>query len=54
MIGVMFQIIDDVLNLEINDLSTNKGFVGEDIHEGKISWIVIDAFENLEEKDVKR
>lgn len=50
----MFQVIDDVLNLEDNEVSENKGFVGEDIHEGKITWMIIDAVKKLAEGDKAR
>jgi octaprenyl-diphosphate synthase len=53
-LGIMFQVIDDVLNLEHNEVSENKGFVGEDIHEGKITWMIIDAVKKLAEGDKAR
>jgi len=50
-IGVAFQIQDDLLNLEVQDNSTasvasNKGGIGEDIHEGKRTIMVIHALNN--------
>lgn len=36
-----FQIQDDLLNLEGKKFKETKGYNGEDIHEGKISLIVI-------------
>jgi len=46
-IGIAFQIQDDILNIEeVSDLSALKGGVGEDIHEGKRTLMVLHAFKN--------
>eukprot|EP01017_Pseudomicrothorax_dubius_P025223 TRINITY_DN26_c0_g3_i2.p1 TRINITY_DN26_c0_g3~~TRINITY_DN26_c0_g3_i2.p1 ORF type:complete len:329 (+),score=87.31 TRINITY_DN26_c0_g3_i2:73-987(+) len=52
-IGVGFQIQDDILNLVGEDFST-KGFLGEDIHEGKLSLIALHSLRNANEKDRRR
>lgn len=39
--GVAFQIQDDLLNLEGEEFKKTKGYSGEDIHEGKITLMVI-------------
>lgn len=39
--GVAFQIQDDILNLEGEYFKKTKGYNGEDIHEGKITLMVI-------------
>lgn len=39
--GVAFQIQDDLLNLEGEDYAKTKGYSGEDIHEGKITLMVL-------------
>ena len=36
-----FQIQDDLLNLEGEEFKSTKGYSGEDIHEGKITLMVI-------------
>jgi geranylgeranyl pyrophosphate synthase len=43
-LGVAFQIQDDILNVTPSALSEGKGF-GDDIHEGKITLLVIHALE---------
>ncbi|PRP88769.1 Polyprenyl synthetase family protein [Planoprotostelium fungivorum] len=54
-IGIAFQIQDDILNVtESNQLSINKGGVGEDIHEGKRTLMVIHCLQNAEEEKRKR
>lgn len=54
-IGIAFQIQDDILNIQdATALSQNKGGVGEDIHEGKRTIMVIHSFNNGAESDVKR
>ncbi len=53
-IGVAFQIQDDVLNIYESDLSKNKGMVGDDITEGKITLLVIHAMQKSGESDRKR
>jgi geranylgeranyl pyrophosphate synthase len=54
-IGIAFQIQDDILNIQdATALSQNKGGVGEDIHEGKRTIMVIHSFNTGSESDVKR
>lgn len=53
-LGIMFQIVDDVLNLEDNKISTSKGLIGEDIHEGKVTYMIILSMKNLEKADSDR
>lgn len=53
-IGIAFQIQDDLLNLDSSALSLGKGGVGEDIHEGKRSLMVIHCLGHSNEKDAKR
>jgi len=43
-IGVAFQIQDDILNVTASALAEGKGF-GDDIHEGKITLLVIHALD---------
>ncbi len=45
-LGVAFQIQDDLLNLEGDEFIKTKGYNGEDIHEGKITLIVIHFLQN--------
>lgn len=40
-LGVAFQIQDDIINLESEEMIKTKGYNGEDIHEGKITLMVI-------------
>jgi len=47
LLSVAFQIEDDLLNIEVNDLSKNKGIIGEDIFEGKLTLMVIKAVQGL-------
>ncbi len=54
LIGVIFQIQDDILNLYPSELSRNKGGVGDDITEGKITLLVIHALQNASAKDKGR
>ena len=44
--GVAFQIQDDLLNLEGEEYLKTKGYSGEDIHEGKMTLMVIHAIKN--------
>jgi geranylgeranyl diphosphate synthase, type I len=53
-IGVAFQLQDDLLNITENQLSVNKGFIGEDITEGKVTLMVIHALSKANEQDKKR
>lgn len=52
-IGVAFQIQDDILNLVGEEMAKAKG-VGEDIHEGKRTIMVLHALDHSSEKDKKR
>jgi len=52
-IGVAFQIQDDILNLVGEEFQKGKG-VGEDIHEGKRTLMVIKTFEKADAKDKAR
>lgn len=52
-IGVAFQIQDDLLNLVGEEFQKGKG-VGEDIHEGKRTLMVIHCLENGNPNDAKR
>ena len=52
-IGVAFQIQDDILNLTPSALSEMKG-IGEDIHEGKRTLLVIRAMQKLPKKKSER
>ncbi len=52
-IGVAFQIQDDILNLVGEEFSKGKG-VGEDIHEGKRTIMVLHTLQKATEKDKKR
>jgi geranylgeranyl pyrophosphate synthase len=54
LLSIAFQIEDDVLNITENELSNNKGFLGEDIYEGKLSLMVIKAIEFLGDAESKR
>ncbi len=52
-IGVAFQIQDDLLNLAGEEFAKGKG-VGEDIHEGKRTIMVLHTLNKANEKDKKR
>lgn len=52
-IGVAFQIQDDILNLVGEEFQKGKG-VGEDIHEGKRTLMVIKTLEKADTKDKAR
>jgi geranylgeranyl pyrophosphate synthase len=53
-IGVGFQIKDDILELTEQEFKEKKGSIGGDIHEGKRTLIVIRTLEVASEKDKKR
>ena len=53
-VGVGFQIQDDILELIETDFKERKGSVGGDIHEGKRTLIVIRTLEKGSEEDKKR
>lgn len=42
-LSISFQIKDDLLNIKFNGISANKGYVGEDIYEGKKSLMILHA-----------
>jgi geranylgeranyl diphosphate synthase type I len=52
-IGVAFQIQDDILNLVGEEFQKGKG-VGEDIHEGKRTLLVLYALKNSSEQEKER
>ncbi len=52
-VGVAFQIQDDILNLVGEEMAKSKG-VGEDIHEGKRTIMVLHTLNKANEKDKKR
>ena len=52
-IGVAFQIQDDVLNLIGEEFAKGKG-IGEDIHEGKKTLILLHTLKKASEQDKKR
>ncbi|MEW6294953.1 MAG: polyprenyl synthetase family protein [Candidatus Diapherotrites archaeon] len=52
-IGVVFQIQDDVLNLTGEEFQKGKG-IGEDIHEGKRTLMVLYTLSKANEKERKR
>lgn len=52
-IGVAFQIQDDLLNISESELSKGKG-LGEDVHEGKRTLMVIHALAHAPKKDAER
>ncbi len=54
MIGIAFQLEDDILNIYESDLSKNKGGVGDDISEGKVTMLVIHTLSNAKEEERKR
>ncbi len=53
-VGVGFQIQDDILELTEDKFKEGKGSVGGDIHEGKRTLIVIRTLEVASEEDKKR
>lgn len=53
-IGVGFQIQDDILELTEQEFKNKKGSVGGDIHEGKRTLIVIRTLEKASGKDAER
>ncbi len=52
-IGIAFQIQDDILNLVGEKFSKGKG-IGEDIHEGKKTLILLNTLKKASEEDKKR
>jgi geranylgeranyl pyrophosphate synthase len=53
-VGVGFQIQDDILELTEDTFKEGKGSIGGDIHEGKRTLIVIRTLEKASEEDKKR
>jgi geranylgeranyl pyrophosphate synthase len=53
MVGIGFQIQDDILSASGSEFQDKKGY-GDDITEGKRTLIVIHALKNADEKDRKR
>jgi geranylgeranyl pyrophosphate synthase len=53
-LGIAFQIHDDVIALESDLYAETRGIVGEDIHEGKRTLMVIHSFKNLPKEKGKR
>ncbi len=53
-VGVGFQIQDDILELTENKFKENKGSIGGDIHEGKRTLIIIRTLEKANKKDKER
>ncbi len=53
-IGIAFQIQDDILNLTESELADNKGGVGDDISEGKITLMVLHVMKVGSEADKNR
>ena len=53
-VGLLFQLVDDILNIEVSGVAENKGLVGEDIKEGKITFLTIHAYEHLEGEEKQR
>lgn len=53
-IGIAFQIEDDILNIYESDLSKNKGGIGDDISEGKITMMIIHTLESAEPSEGNR
>jgi geranylgeranyl pyrophosphate synthase len=53
-VGVGFQIQDDILELTETDFKEKKGSVGGDIHEGKRTLIIIRTLEKATKEDAKR
>jgi geranylgeranyl pyrophosphate synthase len=53
-LGIAFQIHDDVIALESDLYAETRGIVGEDIHEGKRTLMVIHACNNLPKEKSQR
>ena len=53
-VGVGFQIQDDILELTETDFKEKKGSIGGDIHEGKRTLIIIRTLEKANKKDAAR
>ncbi len=53
-LGIAFQLQDDVLNISESTLAENKGGIGDDIKEGKITLMFVHTMSVANEKDKKR
>jgi len=53
-LGIAFQIQDDVIALESDAYAETRGIIGEDIHEGKRTLMVIHSHQNLAKSDSDR
>ncbi len=53
-LGIAFQLQDDALNISESILAENKGGIGDDIKEGKITLMVVHTLKVASEKDKKR
>lgn len=54
MFGVNIQLTDDLLNIKESKNSVNKGIIGEDLTEGKITLMVMKTMSNAAPKDANR
>ncbi len=54
LLGIVFQIQDDLLNITPNKVSESKGGVGDDMTEGKISIFVIYALSHSKREEAER
>ena len=53
-LGIAFQLQDDVLNISKSGIAENKGGIGDDIKEGKVTLMVVHALRVAKERDKKR
>lgn len=53
-IGILFQVVDDVLNISKSEVAGNKDGRGEDIREGNKTMLVIHALKNSEQSKRQR
>ncbi len=53
-LGVAFQIRDDILNITESGVSESKGEIGEDISEGKVTLLTIHSIQNGTDSEKKR
>ena len=53
-LGIAFQLQDDALNISESALAENKGGIGDDIKEGKITLMVVHTLKVASENDKKR
>lgn len=52
--AIAFQIKDDILNIKPSKVSEDKGFIGEDIFEGKQSLMVLNCLNNKDVEEIKK